>query len=115
MEPTFVKVRGTDSTLLMIDGLTREVNTLQIVDGSKVMARDDNFDLKEAAKIPHGIMKALVEYVDKENGRFERTGSEVAYAVARLQMCEDGDVLAIIRLVETEPEHEPERRLVGIS
>ncbi|EGX53413.1 hypothetical protein AOL_s00006g279 [Orbilia oligospora ATCC 24927] len=110
MEPTFVKVRGTDSMLLIVDSLTHQIDILQIVDGSETMARDDSFDLKEAAKIPRSAMKAIIKYVEKENNRFERTDSNVAYAVARLQLCDNGDILAIVRLVEASPEHRRERR-----
>ncbi|KAF3163130.1 hypothetical protein TWF225_007372 [Orbilia oligospora] len=110
MEPNFVKVRGTDSMLLIVDSLIHQIDILQTVDGSETMTRDDSFDLKEAAKIPRSAMKVIIKCVEKENNRFERADSNVAYAVARLQLCDNGDILAIVRLVEASPERGRERR-----
>ncbi|KAK6499717.1 hypothetical protein TWF481_010076 [Arthrobotrys musiformis] len=107
--PDFTKFRGTDSMLLVVNADTKDVDCLTIVDGSRETPRDDAFDLKEAAKIPREMLAVIIKYIARENEAFEKSRSGVAFAVGRLQYCENGDAMAVVRLVEAQTESEIQR------
>ncbi|KAK6356302.1 hypothetical protein TWF718_000669 [Orbilia javanica] len=114
MEPKFVKIRGTDSVLLIADRKSHKITCLQVTDGSRRATREDVFDINEAAKVPLDIINSIIEYVERDNRRFEKRKLGVSYAVSRLKLCDSGDVMAVVRVVEWDPVNSLDTRKAGL-